>query len=30
MNVVERGGRKHLQTTADPTSKNNLDNLPDC
>jgi len=28
--VVERGNKKHLQTTADRTSKNNLDNLPDC
>jgi hypothetical protein len=28
--VVARNGRKHLQTTADESSKNNLDNLPDC
>ena len=30
VNVVNRGGRKHLQTTADGKSPNNLDNLPDC
>ncbi|WP_350225045.1 DUF3892 domain-containing protein [Curtobacterium sp. MEB011] len=24
------GGRKFLKTTADTTSKNNLDNLPPC
>jgi len=30
VNVVNRNGTKHLQTTADTTSKNNLDNLPDC
>ena len=24
------GGKKHLRTYADDTSKNNLDNLPDC
>ena len=28
--VVSRGGKKHLQTTSDGSSKNNLDNLPDC
>ena len=28
--VVNVGGRKHLRTTADKFSKNNLDNLPDC
>jgi hypothetical protein len=28
--VVNRQGSKHLQTTADRSSKNNLDNLPDC
>jgi len=28
--VINRGGSKHLRTTADRTSKNNLDNLPDC
>lgn len=28
--VVTRNGRKHLQTTADSSSANNLDNLPDC
>lgn len=30
VNVVSRDGKKHLQTTADSTSRNNLDNLPDC
>jgi|GEM_PF-487966 len=30
VHVVERGGRKHLRTYADATSKNNLDNLPNC
>lgn len=28
--VVEVGSKKHLRTTADSTSKNNLDKLPDC
>jgi hypothetical protein len=28
--VINAGGTKHLRTTADTTSKNNLDNLPDC
>lgn len=28
--VIERGGAKHLQTTADRHSKNNLDNVLDC
>jgi hypothetical protein len=28
--VVSEGGRKYLRTTADSTSRNNLDNLPDC
>ena len=28
--VVTVNGKKHLRTTADKTSKNNLDNLPDC
>ncbi len=28
--VVDRNGKKHLQTTPDATDKNNLDNLPDC
>ena len=28
--VVDRGGRKHLQTTSDAHSKNNLDNLDNC
>jgi len=28
--VVQRGTKKHLQTTADSTSANNLDNLPNC
>ena len=28
--VKVRNGKKYLQTTADTTSKNNLDNLPDC
>lgn len=28
--VVTRDGKKHLQTTTDSTSKNNLDNLPNC
>lgn len=28
--VVTRDGKKHLQTTTDRTSKNNLDNLPNC
>ena len=28
--VITRDGKKHLQTTADKTSRNNLDNLPDC
>lgn len=31
VNVVKRAdGTKYLRTTADTTSKNNLDNLPDC
>lgn len=30
VSVVTTNGRKHLQTYADATSKNNLDNLPDC
>jgi len=30
VHVVKRDGRRHLQTTADSTSKNNLDNLEDC
>lgn len=28
--VITRGSKKHLQTSSDSTSKNNLDNLPDC
>lgn len=28
--VREVAGKKHLRTTADSTSRNNLDNLPDC
>jgi len=28
--VVEVSGKKHLRTTSDTTSKNNLGNLPDC
>lgn len=28
--VVSVAGRKHLRTTPDRTSKNNLDNLADC
>lgn len=28
--VVTEGTSKYLRTTADKTSKNNLDNLPDC
>ena len=28
--VVARNGRKHLQTIADATDRNNLDNLPNC
>jgi hypothetical protein len=28
--VVTVAGRKHLRTTADRTSRNNLDNLPNC
>lgn len=27
---TDGNGIKHLRTNADPTSKNNLDNLPDC
>lgn len=30
VNVVTRGGKKHLQTTPDSSSANNLDNLPNC
>ena len=30
VNVVKDPKGKYLRTTADPTSKNNLDNLPDC
>lgn len=30
VNVVRDGFSKHLRTTADRTSANNLDNLPDC
>ncbi|WP_026988886.1 DUF3892 domain-containing protein, partial [Fodinicurvata fenggangensis] len=30
VHVVNVGGKKHLRTTADKNSKNNLDNLPDC
>lgn len=30
VHVVNEGGKKYLRTTADKTSKNNLDNLPDC
>lgn len=30
VHVVNVGGKKHLRTTADKTSRNNLDNLPDC
>ena len=28
--VTSSSGRKHLRTTSDRTSKNNLDNLPNC
>jgi hypothetical protein len=28
--VVTEGATKYLRTTADTSSKNNLDNLPDC
>lgn len=28
--VYEANGKKHLRTVSDKTSKNNLDNLPDC
>ncbi len=28
--VVNEGGSKYLRTTADKSSNNNLDNLPDC
>lgn len=28
--VVNEGGKKYLRTTADRTSRNNLDNLPNC
>lgn len=28
--VVTEGSTKYLRTTADSSSKNNLDNLPDC
>ena len=28
--VITVGYKKYLRTTADGTSKNNLDNLPDC
>ena len=28
--VVNEGGNRYLRTTADRSSKNNLDNLPDC
>lgn len=28
--VVSEGGKKYLRTTSDKSSKNNLDNLPDC
>lgn len=28
--VVTEGGKKYLRTTADSSSKNNLDNLPNC
>ncbi len=30
VHVVKVGFKKYLRTTADKTSKNNLDNLPDC
>lgn len=30
VHVYTSGGVKHLRTTADKNSKNNLDNLPDC
>lgn len=30
ISVATRSGRKYLRTYADATSKNNLDNLPDC
>lgn len=30
VHIVNVGGKKHLRTTADNSSKNNLDNLPDC
>lgn len=30
VHVVNVGGKKHLRTTKDSTSKNNLDNLPNC
>ncbi|MAB00456.1 MAG: hypothetical protein CMN86_19485 [Stappia sp.] len=30
VHVVNEGGKKYLRTTADKTSKNNLDNLPNC
>ena len=28
--IVNRNGKKHLQTTPDKSSRNNLDNLPNC
>lgn len=30
IHVVNEGGKKYLRTSADKTSQNNLDNLPDC
>lgn len=30
VHVVSEGGDKYLRTDADTTSRNNLDNLPDC
>ncbi|MBS9405480.1 DUF3892 domain-containing protein [Halomonas sp. TRM85114] len=30
VHVVTVDGNKHLRTTADKSSQNNLDNLPDC
>ena len=30
VHTYTKDGKKHLKTYADETSKNNLDNLPDC
>lgn len=30
VSVVNEGGNKYLRTTADESSRNNLDNLPNC